>query len=229
LRDRHRLADARAAEEADLAAAHVRRDQVDDLDAGLEDLHLRRQLAERRRIAVDRPALAGRRLAAVDGVADDVPDAAERLIAHGDGDRRARVDDLDAAREPVRRVHRHRAHAIVAEVLLHLRDELASAVAFRHLDAQRVVDLGQAVREDGVEDDALDLDDPAGALCSLRCSHVSPYAVSASAPATTSRISWVISAWRARFICSVSRSISSFAFFEALRIAVMRAPSSDAA
>ena len=31
-----------------------------------------------------------------------------------------------------------------------------------------------------------------------------PQAVSASAPATTSRISCVISAWRARFICSVS-------------------------
>jgi hypothetical protein len=53
--------------------------------------------------------------------------------------------------------------------------------------------------------------------------------VSASAPATTSRISWVISAWRARFICSVSPSISSPAFFDALRIAVIRAPCSDAA
>ena len=46
---------------------------------------------------------------------------------------------------------------------------------------------------------------------------------------TTSRISWVISAWRARFICSVRLSISSAAFFEALRIAVIRAPCSDAA
>ena len=54
-------------------------------------------------------------------------------------------------------------------------------------------------------------------------------AVSASAPATTSRISWVISAWRARFIWSVRLSISSPAFFDALRIAVMRAPCSEAA
>ena len=51
---------------------------------------------------------------------------------------------------------------------------------------------------------------------------------SASAPATTSRISCVISAWRARFISSVSRSISSPAFFDAFRIAVIRAPCSDA-
>ena len=58
LLDQHRLAEAGAAEEADLAAAHERGDQVDDLDAGLEDLRLRRQLAELRRVAVDRPALA---------------------------------------------------------------------------------------------------------------------------------------------------------------------------
>ena len=55
-----------------------------------------------------------------------------------------------------------------------------------------------------------------------------PDQASASAPATTSRISCVISAWRARFISSVSRSIISPAFFEALRIAVIRAPCSDA-
>ena len=55
------------------------------------------------------------------------------------------------------------------------------------------------------------------------------YSVSASAPATTSRISWVISAWRARFIASVSVSISSPAALEALRMAVMRAPCSEAA
>ena len=49
-----------------------------------------------------------------------------------------------------------------------------------------------------------------------------------SAPATTSMISWVISAWRARFISSVRSSISSLALSEALRMAVMRAPCSDA-
>ena len=76
---------------------------------------------------MDRPALARRRLLAVDGVADDVPDAAERLVADGDGDRPLGVDDLDAAREAVGGVHRDRADAVVAEVLLHLRDQLARA------------------------------------------------------------------------------------------------------
>ena len=37
----------------------------------------------------------------------------------------------------------------------------AAAVGRRDLDRERVVDLGQRVREDGVDDDALDLDDPA--------------------------------------------------------------------
>ena len=98
-------------------------------------------------------------LLAVDGVADHVPDAAERLVADGHGDRPLRVDDLDPAGEPVGRVHGDGPDAIVAEVLLHLRDQLARAAVLGDLDAERVVDLGQPVREDGVEHDALDLDD----------------------------------------------------------------------
>ena len=81
---------------------------------------------------------------AVDGVADHVPDAPERLVADGHRDRLARVDDLGSARETVGRVHRDRAHAIVAEMLLHLGDQLHRAAALDgHLDAERVIDLGQ--------------------------------------------------------------------------------------
>src|SRR5262249_21235407 len=126
LLDQHRLADTGAAEEADLAAAHVRRDQVDDLDARLEDLHLRRELAEARGITVDRPAIARCALLAVDGIADHVPNAPERLVADRDRDGRPGVDDLGAARKAVRRVHGDRAHTIVAEMLLNLGDELAA-------------------------------------------------------------------------------------------------------
>ena len=63
--------------------------------------------------------------------------------------------------EAVGRVHRDRANAVVAEVLLHLRDERAGRVAFGDLDLEGGVDLGEPVGEDGVDDDALDLDDPA--------------------------------------------------------------------
>ena len=41
-------------------------------------------------------------------------------------------------------------------------------------------------------------------------------------------ISFVIAAWRTRFIFKVKLSINSLAFFEAESIAVMRAPCSEA-
>ena len=45
------------------------------------------------------------------------------ISAHGHRDRAAGVDDLGAARQAVGRVHRDRADAVVAEVLLHLAHE----------------------------------------------------------------------------------------------------------
>src|SRR4029079_4568178 len=129
------------------------------LDAGLKDLDGRREIDELRRIAVNRPALALCRLLAVDRVAHHAPDPDERMVADGHGDRPLRVDDLDAAGEPVRRVHRDGANAVVPEMLLHLRDQLARTAVLAHVAAERVLYLRQPVREDGVEDDALDLDD----------------------------------------------------------------------
>ena len=57
LLDEHRLAHAGAAEQADLAALDVGGKQVDDLDAGLEDLGRRLELVEGGRRTVDGPAL----------------------------------------------------------------------------------------------------------------------------------------------------------------------------
>ena len=57
LLDEDRLADAGAAEQADLAALGVGREQVDDLDAGLEHLGRRGEVLDVGRVAVDRPAL----------------------------------------------------------------------------------------------------------------------------------------------------------------------------
>ncbi len=111
LLDQHRLAETGAAEQADLAAADERRDQVDDLDSGLEDLRLRGELAELRRIAVDRPAFGALgAVPLVDGLAEHVPEPAEGDVAHGDADRRAGVDHVDTARQAVGRVHGDRAH-----------------------------------------------------------------------------------------------------------------------
>src|SRR5204862_6340759 len=56
--------------------------------------------------------------------------------------------DVDAAREPVRRVHGHRADTVVAQMLLHLCDERARVAAPPDLDLERAVHLRQLARED---------------------------------------------------------------------------------
>src|SRR5581483_492486 len=126
-----------------------------------------------RRIAVDRPALgAGGLFLLVDRRTDHVPEPAEGLVADGNGDRLAGVDDVEAAPEAVRGVHRDGSDTVVAEMLLHLRDQLdrLAAVLRRNGDAKRRVDLRQAVREDGVDHDTLDLEDLADVL--FRVCHV---------------------------------------------------------
>ena len=131
---------------------------------GLEDLLARRQVLDLRGVAVDRPALLGLDVALlVDRLAEQVEDAAERRLADGHRDRAAGVADLGAAREAVGGVHGHGAHAVVAEVLLHLADERLLLAAALDVDLERVVDVGQVVgREGGVDHDALDLLDTAG-------------------------------------------------------------------
>ena len=76
--------------------------------------------------AVDRPALGlvEAVLEVVDGLAQHVDEAAERGRADRHGDRGAGVDDLGAARQAVGGVHGHGPHLVVAEVLLHLGDQL---------------------------------------------------------------------------------------------------------
>ena len=58
-------------------------------------------------------------------LAQHVDEPAQRGSAHGHGHGLAGVDDLHAAREAVGGVHGDGAHLVVAQVLLHLRDQLA--------------------------------------------------------------------------------------------------------
>jgi hypothetical protein len=181
LLDDHGLADAGAAEQPDLAALGVRGEQVDHLDPGLEHLGRRRQVLDGRRDAVDRPALdvVGERRPEIDRVAEQVEDPAERDVPDRHRDRRAAVDHLDAAGQTVGGVHRDRADAVVAEVLLHLADEpgvllgrdVERLLLERDLgaaDEDRVVDLGQLVGEHGLDHDALNfLDTPSVLLVGL--------------------------------------------------------------
>ena len=154
LHDHHRLPHPRAAEEADLAALGVGLDQIDHLDPRREHLLLDRLLGEDGRLLVDRVVL--RRLDGaplVDRLADHVHDAAERLVAHRDRNRPLHVLHPLAADEALGRVHRDRAHRVLAEVLRHLEHEPDVVV----LDLERVEDRGQVVVELHVDDGADDL------------------------------------------------------------------------
>src|SRR5207237_4365009 len=106
LLNEHGLADAGAAEQADLAAARVRGEQVDDLDPGDQDRGFGGLVHERRGLGVDRgEQVAADRAALVDRLADDVHDPAERLGSDGGANlRTGRVDGL-AGGQAVGRIH----------------------------------------------------------------------------------------------------------------------------
>ena len=163
LLDEDGLPDAGAAEEADLAALHVRGDEVDDLDARLERLDLRREVAELGRVAMDRPALAcpGDRLELVDRLADHVPEPPERRLADRDGDRPVRCRRTTAPRERPSVESMATARTRSSPRCCCTSATSVRAASPTDLDLERRVDLGQPIGEDGVDDDALDLDDPA--------------------------------------------------------------------
>ena len=161
------LADAGAAEQADLAALRERADQVHDLDAGLEQFDRRRQLVEFRRGLVDlAPLVRLDRAALVDRAPEHVHDAAEHARADRHRDPGAGVAHLHAALQAVRRAHRNRADHAVTELLLDLeRESLLDQLAAGLLEDERVVDLRHRVaREFDVDDRADGLDDGAVGL-----------------------------------------------------------------
>src|SRR5205814_625649 len=95
---------------------------------------------------------------------------AERLGADRDRNRLAQIEHLHPALEPVGRLHRHRAHAVLPQVLLDLDDDIDRiAAGARRLNPKRVVDLGKmSGLELDVNDRSDDLDDPADLLCLYR-------------------------------------------------------------
>ena len=149
-----RLAHARAAEEPDLAALVEGADEVDDLDAGLQDLDPRGLVDVGRGLAVDGPVLPGADLAAaVHRRAEHVHDAPQGLRADRHRDRRPGVVDPHTALQAVGGAHRDGAHHPVPDLLLHLQGQAV-------LDLERVVDLGhRRARKLRVHDGPDDFDD----------------------------------------------------------------------
>mmetsp|Transcript_38402 Transcript_38402/g.120959 ORF Transcript_38402/g.120959 Transcript_38402/m.120959 type:complete len:569 (+) Transcript_38402:1788-3494(+) len=118
------LAHAGAAKEPDLAALGVRLNQVNHLDARREHLLLDRLLGEDGRLLVDRRHHRRvDRALLVDRLTDDVHDAAEHAVAHGDADGRLRVNHGLPAHEALGGVHRDGAHRALPQVLRNLEDE----------------------------------------------------------------------------------------------------------
>ncbi len=198
-----RLAHAGAAEEADLATLHERRNQVDDLDARLEDLGLGLEVHEIRALAVDRPALhrRGNLGPIVHRLAEHVQDAAERRGADRHRDRAPEVHGFHAADDAVGGAHGHRAHLVAADVLLHLGDDAdVRAAVVDDLHLKGVVQVGEVVwRELDVEDGTDDLDNlPDVGVRGSGSGHLDGQPWSAAAPPTISAISCVMLAWRAR-------------------------------
>ena len=117
LLDKHRLADTSTTEKTNLSTTGVGRQEVDDLDTGLQDLGGSRLVDERRGVGVDGgelDALDGTTL--VNGLANDVHDAAESRSADGDTDGGTGVDDLLATNETLGTVHGNGADRVLTKV-----------------------------------------------------------------------------------------------------------------
>ena len=113
-----------------LPPLHVRGEQVEHLDAGLQHLGLRLEVGERRRLAVDRPALGDlqRRRVGVEHLADGVEHVALGHVADRHRDRRAGVAHLGAADQAVGGLHRDGPDHVVAQVLGDLQGQRLGAL-----------------------------------------------------------------------------------------------------
>ena len=136
------FADAGASEQANLAAACIGRQQIDDLDPGDQNLGLGRLIGVKRSRLVNGAPL-GRLHGAclVDRLADDVDDASERGVAHRHGDRLAGVDDLLAAHQALGDIHGDRPNRGFAEMLRHFQHQPVALV----LGLERVQDRRQVI------------------------------------------------------------------------------------
>jgi peptide chain release factor 1 len=167
LHDDYGLADAGAAEQADLAALRIGREQIDDLDAGDQDRRFGGLVGVGRRILMDGPL--GFRLdrtSLVDRIADHVDDAAEEAGADRHRDRAAGVAHFLPAHQAFAGVHGNGAHGVLTELLRHFEHQAVALV----LGFERIQNRRQLAFEVHVDDGADDLGDTTDSVrhCSVR-------------------------------------------------------------
>ncbi len=164
LLDKNGLTNTCTAEEADLAALHVRGQEVDNLNTGLQDFGLALELVECWRLAVDAPLLAvAAQTRLVEAVAQCVEDVALDHIADWNGDWLASIGHGSAADEAVGRCHGNGTDEVVTEVLSDLEGDGLCNSLESNLDGQCVVQCRQsATRELHVDDRTDDAHHTAG-------------------------------------------------------------------
>ena len=157
LHDQHGLADAGAAEQADLAALGVGREQIDDLDAGDEDFRFGRLVGVERRLLVDRRAVASALTGPASSTGSPITLMMRPSSARPTGTEIgcAGVGDVLAAHQAFEVVHRDGAHRRLAEMLRHFQHQPVALV----LGLERVQDRRQVALELHVDDGADDLGD----------------------------------------------------------------------
>jgi len=156
----HGLADTGAPEQADLATFGKRTNEIDHLDAGLEELIRRSKLFIGGCSTVNgRALLLTNRTFLINGVAQHVHDPTQRLCAYRYRDRRTGVFHIETAAHALGGAHGNRAHHTVAQLLLHFEGE--SFIAHH----QCVIHLGHAVTGE------LHVDDGADNLYDLSATH----------------------------------------------------------
>src|SRR6202163_58709 len=164
--NQHGLADAGAAEQADLAALGVGRQEIDDLDAGDENFRFGRLVGVGRRRLMD-GAVAFRfdRPGFIDRLADHLHYTAHRSPAPRTHDRVAGVADFLTTDQTFGCIHGDGTHGGFAEMLRDLEHQAVAAV----LRLERVQNGRQMAFELHVDDGADDLRDASGLVGG--CSH----------------------------------------------------------
>ncbi len=159
--DQNGLTQSRAAEEAGLTTLGIGSEQVDNLDAGLENLCPRAQLVKLRRLGMDRTALLRlERLPLVDRVAQQVEYPAQGLIPDRHRDGRSGIDNICVSHQAIGGAHGHGTDPVASEVLLDLADQLDRFTISLEVDLESVEDIREMVsRELGIDGRPDDLDD----------------------------------------------------------------------
>ena len=161
LHDENGFTYAGSPEEADLSALQEGFEKVDDLDPGLEHLHLGALIDQSGSIPVNRVVLGALNSALlIDGLAYDVHDPPQTRLSNRAGDRRSRIYGFHPPNQPVGRMHGDGPYTVLSKVLFNFGDDAQGLplVPFGR-DVDGVVDRRKVTLELYIHNGADDLND----------------------------------------------------------------------